>query len=98
MNILISQTDEIKTLLTDINQIIESKRLSNSIMNKIKITNDKLLEITNNLEKLKLDIKNECKISLTNEEKQYLEDERKTNQFICQLIPAFTMLNFNDNN
>ena len=96
MNILLQQNSEIKEQLLITNDLIKEKELNQNIIHKIKIINDKLLEISQTLTKLNIDIKLDNNILLNNDEKQYLKDDQKSNEYIAKILPALTLFCLND--
>ena len=96
MNILIDQTEEIKKQLQNTKQLIDSKKLSQHLIKKIGIINDKLLDISNILEKLNINLKKNYDIKLDQNDLDYLENEKKSNQIISHLMPFLTVMTLNN--
>ena len=97
MNILIEQNKEIQRELETTKELLQNHYISNNLCKKIKIINDKLLEVTESLVKINVNIKSKKKIDLTRDEKEYLQQEKKSNEIISQLMPALTILTLTNN-
>lgn len=97
MNILLEQNEEIQKELETTKKLLQNYYISNNLCKKIKIINDKLLEVTESLVKINVNIKSKKKIQLTKEEKEYLQQEKKSNEIISKLMPALTILSLSNN-
>lgn len=97
MDILIQQTEEIKQQLEISMQLLNNTAINSIISQKIGIINDKLLEISATLTKLNINIKLDNQILLTNEETEYLDNEKKTNKLITKVMPALAVFSLIDN-
>ena len=96
MNILLDQNKEIQKQLEEVKTSLDNKQyLGEPIIKKISIINDKLLDISNTLQKLNINIKKQNQIQLTEEELDYVDNERKSNELISKIMPILTLLSIN---
>lgn len=96
MNILIDQTKDILSQLEETNQLIDDKLDENGI-EKIRIINDELVDISDKLIRLNINLRNGNNIELSNKEKEYLKCEKNSNELISQVMPALILLSMNKN-
>lgn len=93
MDILISQNKEIQIQLDKTKELLDnSNHIQKPIIDKISIINKKLLDISETLTKLNIDIKKKNKITLTKEEKEYIENDRQSDQLLANIMPALSLL------
>ena len=96
MDIIIQHNKEIHTQLVDIQTNIENKKLSKPIIEKIGLVNSKLLEISEKLSKLNIQIKKDLNINLEEKEIEYLRIEKQSNELISNIMPFITLLSLNN--
>lgn len=96
MNILIKQSIEVKDQLEETQTLLENKKMTEPIINRIKIINDKLLDISKTLTELNINIKNNNQIKLTKEEEDYLECDKNSNLLLTKIMPALTILSLHN--
>lgn len=92
MNILIDQSVEINKKLQSIQELTDNQKLPKQFIEKMGIINDKMLEISNTLEKLTINLKKNLDIKLNNSELDYIENEKKSNEIISCIMPFITIL------
>lgn len=97
MNILIKQHNEILIEMKKSEKLLENKNMSEIIIQKIAILNDKLLDISSSLNKLNIALKLDNKIELTEKEKDYIDHDKKSNKLIAEILPALTILSLSEN-
>jgi len=95
MDILISQNNEILSHLNETKQLIEDKEIGKNVVDKLKIVNDILVDVTSTLTKLNINLKLSNEVELTNEEKDYLKCEKDSNKLLSQVMPALIILSIN---
>ena len=96
MNILIEQNNEIKKHLIETEKIVRDIKLTKPIINKIKIINDQLLEISKTLTNLNINIKKNNQIILNKEEQEYLDCEKKSNILIAKIMPTLAIFSLHN--
>ena len=92
MDIIIQHNKDIQNQLTELDQHINNRKLTKPIINKLKIANDKLLEVSEILTKLNINMKQKSLIQLDDKEKEYLQMEKDTNELISKIMPIMTVL------
>jgi hypothetical protein len=102
METLLKQNQEIKIQLEKCQELLDnniaghSKKISDNIITKISNINQKLLDISQKLTKLNIKIKQEHEILLDKDDIEYLQQEKKSNEYISKLLPALTLMTISD--
>ena len=92
MNILIDINKKILSQLEELEQIICDKEIYKSSIKKIEIVYDDLSNISDTLTNLNLNVKLDNHVELTDDDKEYLKNQKKTNQLIAKIMPAMVLL------
>lgn len=92
MNILIEKNKEIKKLLDITNKLLENTKISSNMTERIKIIYEQLIDIEEKLKHLNINLKNNNDIDLNDDEKGYLETEKKSNELLSKIMPALVLL------
>lgn len=97
MDYLINQHNKILLQLEELNQISKDKKLNKNTIKKIGIINDKLVNISDTLTNLNINLKLDNQIKLTDSERDHLKCEKDSNNLIGRIMPALALLSIGDN-
>ena len=88
MDLLIDENKKMLEHLKESKDLIESNRVTDIMTHKIRIIYENMSSINDSLSILNTNIKLKNNIELTNEEKDYLKTEEKSNKIMTRIMPA----------